>query len=325
MKSVRLPNREPWNIIGHHIFNGLTIASIALFDVLIINVDQMTASNLSTNAQPTEQMDERMDNQSIAQAPTIPATTCPQVNNRRYVVLTDRPSNFLPALPQFLAIAAVPCSYINASMTFFGGFDNVSPAIYRASQLRELGIDAIVYSFTTKVYDIPPNLQAAAVLVEVNNDPNLVIQQVRSLTGKSAVLAAFNNRSVILSAPLSSQQSASAIAALLRNQGIAAQAVSADLIAPPTSSTSSISQTPDRNSTGAKKPNSSSQVIYRVLVPNTNADTLKQVRKIAPDAFATIFRGKSYIQVSTYTNRGNAHRGRDLLNSQFSGAILLQD
>jgi len=321
MKSVKLPNRELWNIIGHHIVNGLTIASIALIDGLIINVGQIAASNLSTNAQPTEQMDK----QSIAQVVTIPATTCPQINKRRYVVLTDRPTNFLPALPQFLAIAAVPCSYLNASMTFFGGFDNVSPAIYRASQLRELGLDAVVYSFTAKVYDIPANLLAAAVLVEVNNDPNLVIQQVRSLTGKSAVLAAFNNRSVILAAPLSSQQSANAISSLLRNQGIAAQAISADLIAPPTSSTSSISPTPDQNSTVTKKPISSSQIIYRVLVPNASTDTLKQVRKIAPDAFATIFKGKSYIQVSTYTNRGNAHRGRDLLNSQFSGAILLQD
>jgi len=29
--------------------------------------------------------------------------------------------------------------------------------------------------------------------------------------------------------------------------------------------------------------------------------------------------------VSTYTNRANAHRGRNLLNSKFPGAILLQD
>jgi hypothetical protein len=250
--------------------------------------------------------------------------TCPQVNNRRYVVLTDRPANFLPPLPQFLAIAAVPCGYFNTSMTFFGGFDNVKPAIYRASQLRELGLDAIVYSFSAKVNDIPANLQAAAVLVELNNDPNVVAQQVRSLTGKNAVVATFNNRTLILAAPLSSTQSANAIASLLRNQGIAAQAISADLIAPPISSANS-NQTSLSGSTVTNLPPNSSQIIYRVLVPNTSADTLKQVRAIAPDAFVTIFKGRSYIQVSTYTNRANAHRGRNLLNSKFPGAILLQD
>jgi hypothetical protein len=157
----------------------------------------------------------------------------------------------------------------------------------------------------------------------------VVAQQVRSLTGKNAVVATFNNRTIILAAPLSSIQSANAIASLLRNQGIAAQAISADLIASPSSSANSNNQNSNQNSTSGstetKLPLSSSQTIYRVLVPNTSADTLKQVRAIAPDAFVTIFKGKSYIQVSTYTNRANAHRGRDLLNSQFSGAILLQD
>ena len=256
----------------------------------------------------------------IAQSISIPAIACPQVTNRRYVVLIDRPANLLPQLPNFLAIAAVPCSYLNASMTFFGGFDNAKSSAFRASQLRKLNLDAIVYSFSAKVTDIPANLQAAIVLVEPNNDPNLAVQQVRSLTGKSAVLATFNNRSVILAAPLSSQQSANAIAALLRNQGLAAQVVSADLIAPPPA-TNPIPSNPISNN----NPPSSAQVIYRVLVPNANANTLKQLRKLAPDAFVTIFKGKSYIQLQTYNNRINAHRERDRLNVIYSGTILLQD
>jgi hypothetical protein len=166
------------------------------------------------------------------------------------------------------------------------------------------------------------------VLVELNNDPNVVAQQVRLLTGKNAVVATFNNRTIILAAPLSSIQSANTIASLLRNQGIAAQAISADLIASPSSSANSNTQNSNQSSTSGAtttKPTGSSPTIYRVLVPNASADTLKQVRAIAPDAFVTIFKGRSYIQVSTYTNRANAHRGRNLLNSQFSGAILLQD
>lgn len=56
---------------------------------------------------------------AIAQSISVPASTCPQLTNRRYVVLLDRPTNLLPQLPNFLAIAAAPCSYLDASMTFW--------------------------------------------------------------------------------------------------------------------------------------------------------------------------------------------------------------
>jgi hypothetical protein len=325
MKLMGFSARNPWKITAENVVNGLLMATLVFVDSLTINVIQVLASNKIT---PITQGPHTSSNQPIAQSVNLPIYTCPQVNNRRYIVLTDRPASFLPPLPQFLAIAAIPCSYLNTSMTFFGGFDNVKPAIYRASQMRELGLDAVVYSFSTKVNDIPANLQAAAVLVELNNDPNVVAQQVRLLTGKNAVVATFNNRTIILAAPLSSIQSANTIASLLRNQGIAAQAISADLIASPSSSANSNTQNSNQSSTSGAtttKPTGSSPTIYRVLVPNASADTLKQVRAIAPDAFVTIFKGRSYIQVSTYTNRANAHRGRNLLNSQFSGAILLQD
>ena len=264
MKLMGFSDRNPWKITAENVVNGLLMATLVFVDSLTINVIQVAASN---NITPITQAPHTSSNQPIAQSANVPIYTCPQVNNRRYVVLTDRPASFLPPLPQFLAIAAVPCSYLNTSMTFFGGFDNVKPAIYRASQMRELGLDAVVYYFSTKVNDITAN------------------------------------------------------------QGIAAQAISADLIASPSSSANSNTQNSNQNSgaTATKSPTGSSQIIYRVLVPNASADTLKQVRAIAPDAFATIFKGKSYIQVSTYTNRANAHRGRNLLNSQFSGAILLQD
>jgi hypothetical protein len=260
-----------------------------------------------------------LSNPAIAQS--VGSLTCQQLTNRRYVVILDRPANQLPQLPEFLAIAAVPCGYLNTSMTFFGGFDNAQSSTFRANQLRALGLDAVVHSFSAKVNDIPANLQAAVVLVELNQEPNMAIQQTQSLSGKSAVLATFNNRSVLLVAPLSSQQSASAIATKLRGQGLAAQVIGSSLIASP--STSSTSSVPT-NSVPTSKPTSTAKV-YRVLVPNVSANTLKQIRELAPDAFVTIFKGKSYIQVRTYTNRSNAHRERDRLNAQFAGTILIQD
>ena len=313
MRSLRLRSQLS-AITGNCLFTCLFISGFGLVD---ISVDRsVTIAHAQSIAQPIAQP----ITQPIAQSVAIPALACPQVTNRRYVVIIDRPANLLPQLPNFLAIAAIPCSYLNASMTFFGGFDNAKSSTFRASQLRELKLDAIVHSFVARVTDVPANLQAAIVLVEPSNDPNLAIQQVRSLTGKSAVLATFNNRSVILAAPLSSQQSANAIASLLRNQGLAAQVVSADLIAP-----SRVMGSIPTPSIPNQNPDSSAQIIYRVLIPNANASTLKQLRKLAPDAFVTVFKGKSYIQLRTYNNRVNAHRERDRLNVSFPGTILLQD
>lgn len=317
MRSLRLRSQLS-AITGNCLFTCLFISGFGLVD---ISVDRsVTIAHAQSVAQPISQPIAQSITQPIAQSVAIPALACPQVTNRRYVVIIDRPANLLPQLPNFLAIAAIPCSYLNASMTFFGGFDNAKSSTFRASQLRELKLDAIVHSFVARVTDVPANLQAAIVLVEPSNDPNLAIQQVRSLTGKSAVLATFNNRSVILAAPLSSQQSANAIASLLRNQGLAAQVVSADLIAP-----SRVMGSIPTPSIPNQNPDSSAQIIYRVLIPNANASTLKQLRKLAPDAFVTVFKGKSYIQLRTYNNRVNAHRERDRLNVSFPGTILLQD
>ena len=301
MKSLGLRNRASWAIAANYVASSIFITCSVITDSL--------------------------SNPSIAIAQPVNATlTCPQLTNRRYVVMLDRPANQLPQLPEFLAIAAVPCVYLNASMTFFGGFDNIQSSTFRANQLRALGLDAVVHSFTAKVNDIPANLQTNVILVELNKEPNLAIQQVQSLSGKSAVLATFNNRSVILAAPLSSQQSANAIATRLRGQGLAAQVISASFIASPMPSTNTSSSVPTTSVPTSSTPKpSSTATIYRVLVPNTNADTLKQIRESAPDAFVTIFKGKSYIQVRTYSNRSNAHRERDRLNIIFPNTILLQD
>jgi hypothetical protein len=293
MKSLELSRKTPWVIATNYVASSILITGFGL-----------------TLGMP-----------STAIAQTV--NSCPQLTNRRYVVMLDRPANLLPQLPEFLAIAAVPCSYLNASMTFFGGFDNAQASTFRANQLRELKLDAVVHSFSAKVNDVPANLQASVVWVELSKEPNMAIQQVQALSGKSAVLATFNNRSIILAAPLSSQQSANAIATKLRGQGLAAQVVSASLIATPNPNTTS--STPTTPSTTTKPSTSSTATIYRVLVPNANADTLKQIRELAPDAFVTIFKGKSYIQVRTYANRSNAHRERDRLNARFAGTILLQD
>lgn len=264
----------------------------------------------------------------IAQA-TLPANNCAQLTNRRYITLIDRPASALPQLPRYLALAAIPCNYLNGSMTYFGGFDNVKTSTFRATQLRELGLDAVVYSFNARVNDIPTNLQAAAVLVEtLNNDPNAIAQQVQSLTGKGAVTATFGNRSVVVAAPLSSQQNANAIASLLRSRKFAAQVINADIITPAPSSPIP-TPNPDIPRVDTALPNNppstSKRTIYRILVPNTNADTLKQMKAIAPDAFVTIFGGKSYVQVQTYYNRDNAQRERNRLNAIYPGTLLLRD
>ncbi|OYQ65937.1 hypothetical protein B9G53_05915 [Pseudanabaena sp. SR411] len=307
MKSLglRIKSRSSWaiaaNYIASSIFSSIFITGLGLADSLSLS--------------------------SPAIAQTVnPSLTCPQITNRRYVVILDRPANLLPQLPEFLAIAAVPCNYLNASMTFFGGFDNAQASTFRANQLRALGLDAVVHSFSAKVNDIPANLQASVILVELSKEPNMAIQQVQSLSGKSAVLATFSNRSVILAAPLASQQSANAIATKLRGQGLAAQVIGASLIAPPITSSNTTSSVPT-NSVPISTPTkpSSTATIYRVLVPNANPNTLKQIRELAPDAFVTIFKGKSYIQVRTYSNRSNAHRERDRLNARFAGTILIQD
>ncbi|NUN65767.1 hypothetical protein HCU40_13650 [Pseudanabaena biceps] len=267
------------------------------------------------------------DTSAIAQS-INPIPSCPQLSNRPYAVVVDRPANSLPQLPEFLAIAAVPCSYLNTSMTFFGGFDNIQASSFRANQLRQLQIDAVIHSFSQKVNDIPVSLRGALVLVELTNDPNLEITLVQSLSGKNAVFASFNNRSVILAAPLSSQTMASAIATKLRSQGLAAQVVGASLIANPNISANPVNSSVPRTSLPSSTPKTSSNSvskIYRVLVPNNSASRLRQIREFAPDAFEVILRGKSYIQARTYTDRGNAHRERDRLNVQFPGTVLIQD
>ncbi len=265
--------------------------------------------------------------ETIAQV-TLPVNNCAQLTNRRYITLIDRPANLLPQLPRYLVLASLPCNYLNGSMTFFGGFDNVKTSTFRAKQLRELGLDAIVYSFNSKVNDIPSNLQAAAVLVEFNNNPNLVLQQVQALTGKSAVLATFGNRSVIVAAPLSSIQSANAIASLLRSRGFAAQIINADIIAPhattsptgeiPTSIPVTTPNLPNNNPIATKP------TIYPVLVPNVNANTLKEIKANAADAFVTVLSSNPMFRWET-TNRDNANRERDRLNAIYSGKILLRD
>ncbi|MFM7886203.1 MAG: hypothetical protein ACKPCM_05830 [Pseudanabaena sp.] len=299
------------------IFNNSSLRVIATNCLLMIG---LALGELAQTGSPV--IAETIDN-----IPT-PTNNCSQLTNRRYVTIIDRPANLLPQLPRYLVLAAIPCNYLNGSMTFFGGFDNVKTSAFRANQLREMGLDAVVYSFNTKVSDIPNNLQAAAVLVELNNDANVVIQQVRSLTGKTALLATFNNRSVIVNAPLSSIPTANAIASLLRSRGFAAQVISADIIGPinaaPVNDTST-SSVPTSSLTPPNNSSSITRTTYRILVPDANANTLKQIRASAPDAFLTIFRGQSYIQVRTYTNRDYAHRERDRLNAIYPGTILLRN
>jgi hypothetical protein len=210
-------------------------------------------------------------------------------------------------------------------MTFLGSFENVNASIYRASQIRQMGLDAVVHSFTDKNNNSAQHFRAAALLIEVPLNADLAIQQVRMLTGKPSFLATFNNRPVILSAPLSSQQTANILANNLRSQGFAAQSVGAiwisdsDPVNKPANtnqvlSNSSISQT----STNARK-------VYQLLIPMDNNQNLKQASYITSDAFPKIVRGRSYLQIRSYKDIGNAIRERDRLSTKFLGVILVSN
>jgi hypothetical protein len=271
-----------------------------------------------------------MNMRSPAQAQAIandifPTQTCQQLANGNYAVIIDKPVNQLPQLPEFLAVSVLPCRYFTASMTFLGSFKNVNTSIYRAGQIRNMGLDAVVHSFTDKNNNSAQHFRAAALLIEVPLNADLAIQQVRMLTGKPSFLATFNNRPVILSAPLSSQQTANILANNLRSQGFAAQSVGAiwisdsDPVNKPANtnkvlSNSSISQT-----------SAKAQKVYQLLIPMDNNQNLKQASYITSDAFPKIVRGRTYLQIRSYKDIGNAIRERDRLSTKFLGVILVSN
>ncbi|MEE3718702.1 hypothetical protein V2H45_18325 [Tumidithrix elongata RA019] len=259
--------------------------------------------------------------EAVAQVSVVlPAKTCQQLGTSSYVVLVNRPGNLLPQLPEFLAISAIPCGYMANSITFFGNFNNLNAASYRVAQLRQMGLDAIVYSFILDNAEISPNFRGASVIVEPAADPNLTLQQVQAATISHAQLVNLANRQVILASPLSSFQVANTIAANLRSRGFASQAVSASLIGLPHASTSAaVPPTTTPNNT------SSSKKTFRVLVPQVNQTTLEYVKAIAADAFPRSYQGRKYIQARTYTDFSNATRERDRLNIRFPGTIVISE
>jgi hypothetical protein len=246
----------------------------------------------------------------------LPARTCQQLAAKNYVVLLNRPGNLLPQLPEFLAISAIPCSYMAHSMTFFGNFNNLNTASFRAEQLRQMGLDAIVHSFELDNAQIPPNLRAASVVVEPIN--NQTLSQVQAATNSHAQFVKFANRPVILASALSSFSVANTIAANLRSRGFASQSVSTNLINPPNVSTGGTPPTTSPDPSASKK-------TFRVLVPQTTEATLGLVRAIAADAFPLIYRGRRYIQARTYTDRANATRERDRFGLRFPGTIIVSE
>ncbi|CAN1208697.1 SPOR domain-containing protein [Tumidithrix helvetica PCC 7403] len=259
--------------------------------------------------------------EAVAQVSVVlPAKTCQQLGPRNYVVLVNRPGNLLPQLPEFLAISAIPCGYMANSITFFGNFNNLNAASYRAEQLRQIGLDAIVHSFALDNAQISPNLRGASVIVEPNADPNLALQQVQAATNSHTQLVNFANRQVVLASPLSSFQVANTIASNLRSRGFASQAVSASLVSQPNAPTSTVAppvSTPNDSSATKKT--------FRVLVPELNQATLGYVRAIASDAFPRSYQGRRYIQARTYTDLSNATRERDRFNIRFPGTIIISE
>ncbi|MEA5488193.1 MULTISPECIES: hypothetical protein [Pseudanabaena] len=269
-----------------------------------------------------------MRSPALAQAITndiFPYQTCQQLANGRYAVIIDRPVNQLPQLPEFLAISVVPCRYFTASMTFLGGFENVNASIYRASQIRQMGLDAVVHSFTDKNNDNAQHFRAAALLIEVPVNSDLAIQQVRMLTGKPSFWATFNNRPVILSAPLSSQQTANILANNLRSQGFAAQSVGAVWISNGYSTDKPANTNQNLSSPLTSQASAKMRKVYQLLIPIDSNKNLRRDRNIIPNAFPKIFKGRSYLQVRSYNDIGNAIRERDRLSNSFSGVIILSN
>ncbi|MFZ4729806.1 MAG: hypothetical protein ACOYMQ_14280 [Pseudanabaena sp.] len=264
----------------------------------------------------------------LAQATTndiFPTQTCQQLANGRYAVIIDRPVNQLPQLPDSLALSVLPCRYLTASMTFLGSFENVSASIYRANQIRQLGLDAVVHSFIDKNNDSAKHLRANALLIEVPSNPAFAIQQVRMITGKLSFWATFNNRYVILSAPLSSQQTANILANNLRSQGFAVQAIGAVWISDPTPITKPENTNPALSNRLTSQTSTKTQKVYQVLIPMDNNKNLKQSRSITSDAFPKIVGGRSYLQVRSYKDLGNAIRERERLRVSFPEVLLVSN
>jgi hypothetical protein len=262
----------------------------------------------------------------------FPSKTCQQLTSRRYAVILDRPATWLPQLPDFLSTTAIPCRYLNTSMTFFGSFENLESSLVRAKQLSQLGLDTSIHSFIDRKNNDSKQFRSSALLVELPVNPNLAIQEVRALTGKTAFFATFNNRSVILASPLTNQRNASLLAYKLRNHGFATQLISAvwiddvdanSAIRNAYKSTKSLDKTTpnpyfSKNYSTRKKP----QILYRLLIPLDRSSQIKQAQRIFPDAFQRNVSGRSYIQVRSYLDRQNAHRERDRLNINFPEVIL---
>lgn len=259
-----------------------------------------------------------------------PSQTCVQLTNRRYGVFVGRAANLLPQLPEFLAIAAVPCGYLQHSLTFFGSFDDLQRARFRADQLRQAGLEAVVHSFATTAPMVPDAYRAAVVLVEPTADTSKTLGEVRSLA--TAQPATLGTRSVILAAPMSSVSTATALSAAMRGRGLAAQAISVSSIRvlgePSPSPNPSPSPTPNPSVTPSPRPTTKptpKPTVFRLLVPSTSMNTLAQVRRVSPDAFERLYRGRRFVQVRSYGDRSNAQRELERLRSQFANIQLIQE
>ena len=79
-------------------------------------------------------------------------------------------------------------------------------------------------------------------------------------------------------------------------------------------SNSSISQT-----------SAKAQKVYQLLIPMDNNQNLKQASYITSDAFPKIVRGRTYLQIRSYKDIGNAIRERDRLSTKFLGVILVSN
>lgn len=268
-----------------------------------------------------------------ASAQVVPLKACEQLGIGRYIVLVNQ-SSAVVQLPYYLTIPASPCSYLSQPITFFGNFNNLDASAFRVEQLRRSGLDAIAHSFTSGV-QIPANLAGASVIVEpLSTNPNLTLQQVAFFSKANALStnpqpASFNNRQVILVAPLVNGQTATGLSTSLRNRGFVAASVepkavrllNTNAFPPITPLPAPLPPTPIPSPTPINIPGGK----FRLLVPVVSNTTLPKLKQEFSDVVPRLYQRKRYAQVASYRDQQNANLERDRILSRFPGAIVIAE
>jgi len=246
-----------------------------------------------------------------------PTASCEQLSRSRYMVLVSNP--IYTAIPQYLSIAAAPCTYLSQSVTSFGYFNSIDASAFRVNQLRQLGFDAIAQSFSPGT-PIPNQIAGVSVIAEPSSiNPMLSLQQVSAITGINAQSAAFNNRQVVLAAPLVSMNTANNLVSSLRSRGFSSDYVDPRAIQALNAFPPVVTPIPDPN------PGNISGGKFKLLLPVVSNASLIQIRQEFPSATTRLYQRKRYAQVASYIDRFSASRERDRVLVRYPGSIVILD